>query len=644
MLPQRHPATSSTQSSPWPPILNVLPRALIPDVTKAALFELPWIDLNFASKLGDTCLLDFMVKWSEQAGGRPLQYSSEALALASTYGHVHVLEWWWTRMQVGDLVVVYWTDEAVDRASEFGHVDVLDWWWGKCLAEGRPFKYSYRAMDRASARGCVDVLQWWLDHAGLLPELKYSEQAVRGAATSGMLDALDWWSMRAFEQQIDLPEMEGVLKDAAEAGNVDILDWIARHNLEEGMDWAHLRLDSVFWQPALTSGQMAVLHWWDTTGHSLPTRWVPHSDRLSRWAAKSANPEVLSDCPLLSGGGEPVCPPELFSAVIKHGRSTRVLDWLNSHFHSWTPSNDDVKAATMRGDVLTLQWFMDQASFIPTGDWMPRYANWAVAGAHLPVLQWWHQRGCKYGRQQLLLLAKKAAADGNVDLFAWCVGHENGRSARSITEFHPVIDIASYCGHIQVLQWWRDWCLQHGVKNGQYTVTAMDEASALGKVEALEWWLTCSKSPQAVPLMFTSAALTIDRSPLTVDRVLSWWIRSGLLAQLKGETVPVISELAAHGKVNWLYRLTRGGLLLMTVSESMIVDASAGGHVCVLQYLMSLGESIVSSAHWSSAVDDAVVAAIGKDQGYVLDWWKRQGVQSTRSGVALAQLLNLVAL
>ncbi|ORZ33002.1 hypothetical protein BCR44DRAFT_1439313 [Catenaria anguillulae PL171] len=52
------------------PALCVFCRAISPDLTKAALCEMLWIDMDLASKLGDIPMLEFMLAWSRSSTRR----------------------------------------------------------------------------------------------------------------------------------------------------------------------------------------------------------------------------------------------------------------------------------------------------------------------------------------------------------------------------------------------------------------------------------------------------------------------------------------------------------------------------------------------------------------------------------------------
>ncbi|ORZ35757.1 hypothetical protein BCR44DRAFT_195485 [Catenaria anguillulae PL171] len=73
--------------------LNALPRSAAPLLTKVALMHLPHVDLDAATKLNDVDLLRFMLAWSKQPGGRPVNYKSP-MGCAFARGHTEALDWW----------------------------------------------------------------------------------------------------------------------------------------------------------------------------------------------------------------------------------------------------------------------------------------------------------------------------------------------------------------------------------------------------------------------------------------------------------------------------------------------------------------------------------------------------------------------
>ncbi|ORZ29552.1 hypothetical protein BCR44DRAFT_1070393 [Catenaria anguillulae PL171] len=89
----KRPSLRAGNLPPFCQPLNVLSRAVAPLATTAALIHLLHVHLNTATKVGDVGLLKFMMRWSWQPGGRPLN-NTPTLAIAMQVGNLDVLDWW----------------------------------------------------------------------------------------------------------------------------------------------------------------------------------------------------------------------------------------------------------------------------------------------------------------------------------------------------------------------------------------------------------------------------------------------------------------------------------------------------------------------------------------------------------------------
>lgn len=90
----------------------------------------------------------------------PPRYTSQALESASHKGQISVLSFFlahgWPLLP----------GRSLDMASSAGHVDVLNWWaYDSGLELGKEVKYDKNAIYNASCGGKVDVLQWWKEQS-----------------------------------------------------------------------------------------------------------------------------------------------------------------------------------------------------------------------------------------------------------------------------------------------------------------------------------------------------------------------------------------------------------------------------------------------------------------------------------------------
>ncbi|ORZ33303.1 hypothetical protein BCR44DRAFT_38840 [Catenaria anguillulae PL171] len=140
--------------------LNVLSRTRAPLVTRAALMQLPHVDLTFAIRHGNVDLLDFMLEGSIKPNWRPLNYNPELiLPLALQQDSPHVLDRW---LDVSNRVLVWnWGAEQVMRAFRGQNAMA---WLERWKARGYPYLedgLTFPHLLVASAgTGRVDVLDW----------------------------------------------------------------------------------------------------------------------------------------------------------------------------------------------------------------------------------------------------------------------------------------------------------------------------------------------------------------------------------------------------------------------------------------------------------------------------------------------------
>lgn len=178
--------------------------------------------MDSAIKNGDIRVLDEFLA-ANKKDGLPLVYTSNAIDLACSNGHVAVLDWFWDNG-----VELKYSSAAADWAASGGHIDVLEWF------KTKPKKLTFTWTDivaHACDEGHVEVLEWLRSNVpGVFDanNLK-GEDVVDDASAKGHVNVLDWWL-----KQSDLPfSYTGLaLSHAARSGHIDVLEWFASHGLE----------------------------------------------------------------------------------------------------------------------------------------------------------------------------------------------------------------------------------------------------------------------------------------------------------------------------------------------------------------------------------------------------------------------------
>ncbi|ORZ33292.1 hypothetical protein BCR44DRAFT_106805, partial [Catenaria anguillulae PL171] len=144
------------QSQHLAQILNVIPRSYMPTVTDTAIMVMPWIDTEFACKLGDLWLLDILHdRLARSPTCRPLDFAADrALRMAAHAGHVHVLDWWLVRFAKLD----YASDNAILMSScRSGNLNVLQWWMR--VPRANKMYGAGWAIEIATKSGHIDILE-----------------------------------------------------------------------------------------------------------------------------------------------------------------------------------------------------------------------------------------------------------------------------------------------------------------------------------------------------------------------------------------------------------------------------------------------------------------------------------------------------
>ncbi len=186
--------------------------------------------VDSASQLGHVSVLEWF-KNDVLSMGNVLLYHG-AIRMASCYGQVHVLDWFFANSQFvhscwdeqNDRVgVLEWLEvskqhgmTAIDEAASQGHIGVLDWFINR---PNIPFNYTTYAIDMAAGNGHTAVIEWFLSHAQL--EFRYTINAINFAAGSGHLEILELFA----KTNLEFKYSAGAIDCAAMNGHLHIITW-----------------------------------------------------------------------------------------------------------------------------------------------------------------------------------------------------------------------------------------------------------------------------------------------------------------------------------------------------------------------------------------------------------------------------------
>src|ERR1051326_2035265 len=104
--------------------------------------------------------------------------------------------------------------------------------------------------------------------------------------------------------------------------------------------------------------------------------------------------------------------------------------------------------SSRNGHVEVLQWWKDSSLELK---WSGFAMDRASEEGHVEILQWWKESG---------LLAKRASSpEGRTSSSCESTNNRNERASANGLELlwsYYAMDGASLCGHVEVLQWWKD--------------------------------------------------------------------------------------------------------------------------------------------------------------------------------------------
>ncbi|ORZ35756.1 hypothetical protein BCR44DRAFT_35391 [Catenaria anguillulae PL171] len=602
--------------------LNALPRSAAPLLTKVALMHLPHVDLDAATKLNDVDLLRFMLAWSKQPGGRPVNYKSP-MTVGMRSGSLAALNWW---MDESELCFA-WHVAAIKAACINGRIDVLEWWAERGFPHLSDMESVADIIFVATEGGHVHVLDWlWSQFPNAQVRFEevvnglssdYNETPIMQlAAKSGCIAVLEWWMTMSKSKLSKAPSLAAIVAVALNHGHVHVLEWCKSQpevlEQQRQQPWIAVGAGSPltlaikngllvwideldlcvsaneYWggsSTACAQGDIQALQWLQRKGYLVGT-----PVQLTCYAAASSLPAstIIDTLEWILVHVDPstsqsVLLHEEFSDPVHRacsGGAVQVLDWLDSHGYKIDPNRLAAcfETATRFSHVSVLDWLLIHSA-IPADELR------AIASVKIS-LQYYHDVATWNWWLTHCGLSEKFAG-----CFNWCV-------------FYSKMD-GRDC--IAILNLW----LEH-FESYQFGYSCIKAAVSSGHVEALDWFL---HHGQVSEKSFQQAfhACSCEHYP---HLLLWWWANAHRLGALK------------RGRLQWepLSKPIPGHLMRTMLKMSFPIcdleTLSISGRVPMLKYLHD--NNRLQKVLHSGLPQSVLVAASRSKQVHVLDWWRTQ--------------------
>ena len=272
--------------------------------------------------------------------------TTEAMDLAASNGHVHVLQYLHTHRTES------YTEKAFDQAAGNGHVGVMEW-LVNTYHHDSIVKHSSRALDLAATNGRLDVLLWIHTHLIHHPthpmtELKPTRTAFDQSAGNGYLDILKHL-VATYDDLISITSVEL----AARNGHVVALQWLMDHYKD-------------MFTPELAG--------FDYGTNSTSQAGSPIKPKYTHVMDTSISITA--------------------NALSKRLKTTR-----NSNYAS-SPLTDAFSMAIRYGKVNTVLWLHERLGCIPTDEDL----DWAARNGHLSMILYLLQKFSDYARPTIKAL------------------------------------------------------------------------------------------------------------------------------------------------------------------------------------------------------------------------------------------------
>lgn len=180
------------------------------------------------------------------------------------------------------------------------------------------------------------------------------------------------------------------------------------------------------------------------------------------------------------------------------------------------------------------------------------------------------------------------------------------------------MDHASKNGHIEVLNWWRNYYLLNRDEwncdlSYLYSVKSMDVLSDQGNIELLDWWKNSSFKCKYSHSSILSASKNRNL------KVLDWWKNSGLVMDIDRHVLEIASKNNHENVLKWWIDYYQQNPKRYDAYDSCYAlrEATEHGHINVLEIWKNSGLKL----YFYSVLDCVSINAIE-----TLNWWKNSGL------------------
>ncbi|ORZ29666.1 hypothetical protein BCR44DRAFT_36741, partial [Catenaria anguillulae PL171] len=492
-------------------------------------------------------------------------------------------------------------------AAQLGHLAVFEWWYAN-KSKLNLFVDTLDVLLQASQMGHVNVLEWWYA-SGLSLEMREPHKVWSRASEAGHVDVLQFW----LERGLDPPTDCGAMDSASRCGHVHVLQWWKESGMP--LEYSHKALLG-----AVRNRHDDVLEWWSGSGLRLLAQEV----FLTAAAIENLDFEVLhwlEQSQLLQ------VTSQLLATVFSTG-DKECIEFYMSRVRLAPKYLEPVSklfvdlSAKGRPDMLQLA--VDYGFVLPTirGD-LSHCLEVAARIGSVETLEWWLSLGATRiapNKSDFLPVVQSASACGHVQVLDWLVRNRYFPNDQPIAP--RITHIAAKAGHLNVLRWF--------ASNAHANLDAAAFLAAVehGHVAIVEWWLSDSRLP-VPPISDQHAGRTIMPVAAkrgSLDCIKPWYAKSASHMRLRSFSPSTVLEVLLAACEGKQLRFIKWWVCINAVFDpdwiAQVADkASAVGSVEILDWLLD------TNLFDKSVIYHGPARALSWGHSHVLEWWERAAAE-----------------